>query len=219
MSSTCIVGLVGVSSHTSYSPTTLGQTRLGASCSTNIDDSRACKERDAYLGLLADGALEVGGHAHVDELEREVRVRRADAMEEAVRAAVHVGVRNDLIARLEQMQHRRRGSEARRERNTELAVLERRDVGLEGVASRVTGASILVALQTSESEREIDISTAAPASYRVHARRLLIEGAGETDGSHDSARDRIGLLAGMDRQRAEALEVRDGHDCKTRVWL
>jgi len=51
------------------------------------------------------------------------------------------------------MQHRRRGSEARRERNTELAVLERRDVGLEGVASRVTGASILVALQMSVSER------------------------------------------------------------------
>src|SRR5262249_51243582 len=90
---------------------------------------------------------------------------------------------DDVIARRQQMQHRRGRREPRREREAVRAALERREVGLERVAREVVRARVLEAL--------------------VHARRRLRVRRAVVDRRHHGAGRRVGRLPGVDRPGAK----------------
>ena len=95
-----------------------------------------------------------------------------------------------MRAGVEQLEQRRGRREARREAQPADAAFERREVLLERVARAVVRARVLEAL--------------------VLAGRGLRVGRRVVDRRHHGAGDRIGLLAGVDRARAEAVVL---------VWL
>ena len=96
----------------------------------------------------------------------------------AVRAAVHVLPRDDVVPGREQLQHRVDRGEARAEGEAVAAAFERRDVPLQRLAGRVARAGVLVSL--------------------VPAEAVLHVGGGLIDGRHHGAGERVGDLAGVD---------------------
>ena len=163
---------------------------------------------------LSRGLLGVSSHTirvsgvevrreRADRVVRQVHPARVDAqvaqhpLEHPVRAAVDVVRDEHPLAAAHQLRDGRRGRRAARERQPVLAALERRDRSLQPRPRRVAGACVL------------------PAASRPPD-PVLGERAGLVDGRRDRARQLIGLLAGVDRERARA-PGRSGCGC-LRTW-
>jgi hypothetical protein len=140
------------------------------------------------MRVRLERSLERGRVVEVDEGEIEARAAPAHALEQAIAAAVQIIHRDDVAARIEQLEHRARSREAGRERITLPTGFKIGDAALVGHARRILRARILVAL--------------------VHARAFLHVGRGRVDRRHDRAGRWIRMLAGVDRARAEALRLR-----------
>ncbi len=123
----------------------------------------------------------------IDEAEIEARRAPAHALEQAIGAAVDVVHADHVAAAVEQLEHRGGGGQAGGEGVAVAAALERGDAALVGEAGRVVAARIFEAL--------------------VHARAALHVGGGRVDRRHHRAGARVGRLAGVDRQGAEAVGV------------
>ena len=158
----------------------------------------------AYLGQIDDGQHRVGrgfrpDHARVwlqrrfqrccvveiEEGEIEPGAAPAHAFEQPIGAAVQVVHRNDVTARVEQIEHRARAAEAGAESIALRPAFQIGDAALVGHARRILRAAVLVAL--------------------VHARTRLHIGRRRVDRHHDRAGRWIGALAGVDCARAEAV--------------
>mmetsp|Transcript_30393 Transcript_30393/g.96984 ORF Transcript_30393/g.96984 Transcript_30393/m.96984 type:complete len:306 (+) Transcript_30393:759-1676(+) len=117
------------------------------------------------------------------------------AAEVALRAAVDVVDADDVVARLEQVQDRRRGRHARGEGAAVAPALGRRHGPLVGAARGVARAAVLPAV----------------AEGRRHVLALLVAGLGlrercrEADGDHHRAGLRVRLLPSVDHRCAEAV--------------
>ena len=107
-----------------------------------------------------------------------------DSLEQAIGAAVEVGRGHDLVAVVQEREHRGRGGQARGERQGRLSSLERGQAGLECRAGRVAAARVLVAL--------------------VPAWCFLGEGGRGVDRHDRRPGRRVGVLAGVDGPRGKA---------------
>ena len=95
------------------------------------------------FGWIAHSISPDVGRVDVGEVEL---VLPQHALEQPVGSAVRVVGDDDVIAGLEERHDRALGRHARRKREPGLAVLDRRDIGLERRARRVLRARVLVAL-------------------------------------------------------------------------
>jgi hypothetical protein len=121
----------------------------------------------------------------VDEAEAVPGARLPHALEQAKSAAVDVVARDDVRARVEQLEHGRDRRQARGEGVRLRAAFQVGDTALEREPGRVVRTAVVEAL--------------------VHARALLHEGRGRVDRRHDRAGGRVGRLAGMDRAGGESV--------------
>ena len=117
------------------------------------------------------------------EVVEDVALRLVDLRRHPVDAAVDVGDQHRPVARVQQVHERRRGAEARRERDAVLCALERGEAELQRRARRVGDARVVVAL--------------------VLADRLLDVRGGLVDRDRHGAGRRIRLLSLVDRARLE----------------
>jgi hypothetical protein len=153
--------------------------RLGGAADVDDVQQRVRRRLDPdEAGVVA----EVRGEALVELLGRDVgelvALRLVDLRGHPVDAAVDVGDQHDALARVDQVQERRRCAEAGRERDPVLGALEACERLLERDARRVRGARVVVAL--------------------VDADRLLDVGGGLVDRRDDRAGCRVRILPGMD---------------------
>ena len=140
---------------------------------------------------LGEGPLDLGQVGRVDEREADP-VALEHAREEAPGPAVEVVARHHVVPRLEPVEERVAGCQARGEGQAAAALLERGEVGLQGRAGGVAGAAVLV----------------VPDGL---GRRTLGVGAGHVDRRHDGTGDGVGLLAGVDGEGLEAGVVGGAH--------